>query len=224
MMPFERQSPPAFWADKERQLGDKLRTRQPGHAIPDVLAWQHDSRSLAAWFHEQVRPASQPRLCAYCDERLGVTSPETVDHFIPQHAHPELALCWQNLYPACAFCNQTAKGTKWSCHLLRPDVDLCGATAHEAFSTWFDFDPDSGRLCPAPEASRRMRARVRLTLRVFALNTPARCQARRMRWRSLQYAVRAGQAADIQEDAQQGPYRFVAERYLAAGLAAGPSV
>lgn len=213
MMPFVRQPAPPFWAQKERQLAEALIS---GQMLPKVMAWQHEQRSLAAWFHQAVRPPAMPRLCAYCDAALGETSAETVDHFIPQHARPELSLCWENLYPACSRCNQTAKGQKWSCALLRPDVDLVGATAWLAFARWFDFDPVSGRLRPAPEGTPRMRARVRLTLRVFQLNTEERCHARRQRWRDLQNARKAQSLADIKQDAAQGPYRFVAEQVLVA--------
>lgn len=116
------------------------------------------------------------------------SSPETIDHFIPEHAAPKLGLWWSNLYPACSFCNNTAKRTKWSCHMLRPDVDLLpreGEADVEAFLRFFDFDPEDGRLSPAPDTDPVTRARVRLTIGIFHLNEPTRCLARRNRWRDL---------------------------------------
>lgn len=219
MMPLVRQAAPGFWAAREQQL---LAALHEAGARPRVLAWQHESRSLADWFHASVRDPAQPRLCAYCDGALGETSAETIDHFFPQQRYPELALCWENLYPACHYCNQIAKRSQGSCRLLRPDVDLQGEPALQAFLRWFELDPESGRIREAPTATRKMRARVRLTLRVFQLNTPARCQARKMRWRDLLNALKAGDEARIHEDVAQGPYRFVAEQLLAARPALEP--
>lgn len=212
-MPLSRQAAPDFWSVKEEQLLDDLKN---GKKLPNVLAWTHQSRRISEWFHEQVRQAEEPRLCAYCDGPLGETSLETIDHFFPKEEYPELALCWENLYPACHCCNQGAKRSQWSCRLIRPDVDLLGKTAHDAFSLWFDFDPVTGKLSPAITASLRMRARARMTLGVFKINTEARCKARLLRWRNLLNAEIANDEALIHENASQGPYRFVAERYLAS--------
>jgi uncharacterized protein (TIGR02646 family) len=45
--------------------------------------------------------------CAYCDHfELGEGSRETIDHFRPKSAFPELAYAWDNLFPACDQCQQ----------------------------------------------------------------------------------------------------------------------
>lgn len=217
MMPFVRQPALGSWWDaKQERLFELL---LGGRDVPDgILGWTHEGRTVADWFHSRVRAPGEPKLCAYCDGALRETSVETIDHFFPKHAFPWLALAWENLYPTCERCNEHEKGRQWSCHLIRPDVDLVAhkATSMEAFSRLFDFDPCTGRLRPALEATRKMRARVRLTLRILGLNNAERCHARKRRWLALLNASKTNDEEFILEDAVNGPYRFVAEQFLAA--------
>jgi len=214
MMPLRRREAPGFWRDRERSylLREDVSCKYVLHQ------WRHKKRSLAEWFHAEVRAAAEPHLCAYCDARLAISSPETIDHFVPEHAVRELGLSWQNLYPACALCNSTFKGKKWSCRLLRPDVDLipaAGESELDAFFRHFYFDPATGTLSPAPGADPITRARVRLTLGVFRLNTTARCNARRDRWRDLLNAAKHPcDDGRMEQLASQGPFRFVARLFL----------
>lgn len=218
MMPLRRRPAPAFWDERERRYLFATKRTPAKKALHKL---QYRRRSLADWFHGEVRDPSEPHLCAYCDARLIESSPETIDHFVPEHAVRELGLSWQNLYPSCAQCNSTFKGTKWSCRLLRPDVDLLPGSGEEgdldAFLRHFYFDPLTGRLSPAPGADPITRARVRLTLGVFHLNHPSRCLARRERWKDLANAAKhPPDAARLDEMASQGPYRFVARFFMAA--------
>jgi len=200
--PFDRQSEPDFWAEKERRW-----LRGDTSAKAALHGMQHQSRSLSAWFHEKVRPAREPRLCAYCDGPLKETSPETIDHFIPEHADRSLGLAWTNLFPACATCNSTFKGQKWSCRLVRPD--------REPVDRWFELDLETGRLVPALELDRVTRARVRLTIRVLGLNAEERCRARVWTWRSLVNAAKDPvDAMFLEHHASEGPYRVVAALFL----------
>lgn len=218
MMPMRRQPEPAAWADKESSYLaklDKLSGKAPLHS------WQHEGKKLAHWFHAEVRASSEPSLCAYCDGPLGETSPQTIDHFLPEQDFPELGLSWHNLYPACSSCNTVHKRKQWSCYLLRPDSDLIfvdeAPSVLEVFAKWFDFEPSTGALSPAPGAPRATRARVRLTIRVLGLNERTRCNARKNRWQDLRNAVK--HPADyprLDEMVLLGPYRFVAVYFLAA--------
>lgn|GEM_PF-2202522 len=199
MTPFPRQPAPAFWADKERRWQAVLPDR--GRRDP-LRQWRHEKVSLAARFHDTVREVSEPRACAYCDGSLTETSRETIDHFLPEHAFPELALSWDNLFPACDRCNSTYKGTRWSCRLVRPDTD--------PVEDLFDFDEQTGRLRPRAALGWPMRVNVRLTIRVFRLNEGARCRARQRVWRTMFLAT---ENASISADyASDGPYRFVARK------------
>jgi uncharacterized protein (TIGR02646 family) len=200
---LDRQPAPHFWSDKERQYID--RTTEAGEAL---RKWAKDGKTLATWFHECVRPAGEPNNCAYCDGILGVTSSETIDHFIPCHFDRIFGLAWTNLYPACQACNTDFKGRDWSCKLLRPDVD--------PVEDWIAFDPADGRLYPAPEYDRRIRARVRLTIRIFGLNAPIRCQSRRTAWKNIRNAMNTSDEETTQVYAQQGPYRMVSRLFLAS--------
>lgn len=202
---LERQSAPEFWFDKERQY--LTSTKEAGDAL---RKWTHDGKTLALWFHQSVRPSGQSHNCAYCDAILGETSTETIDHFIPYHFDRTFGLSWTNLYPACQMCNTGFKGTKWSCKLLRPDVD--------PVDDWIVFDPDDGRFTPAPELDRRTQARVRLTLRVFGLNDGTRCKARRQVWKHLENAARNSDLETLDSYAHEGPYRLVARLFLASRI------
>ncbi len=155
---FPRRPEPAFWGEYERRW-----LRGAGPKVDPLHDWVRLGRTLARWFHDEVRPEREPHNCAYCDGPLGVESPATIDHFIPKSRCRELSLCWENLYPACALCNTQAKRTSGSCFLLRPDVDPVEA--------WVDFNPRTGRLEPSAELQDRLaRARVSRTLHVLHLN------------------------------------------------------
>ncbi|HVK66373.1 MAG TPA: HNH endonuclease [Polyangium sp.] len=215
MMAFRRRSAPAFWRDKERAyLFDRA-----GVSAKDALkGWQHKNKKLSRWFHEEVRPEGEPRLCAYCDARLRESSPETIDHFVPEHAVPEWGLSWQNLYPSCSLCNSGLKKAKWSCGLLRPDGDVASAEADDlhAFLRWFSFEPGSGRLAPARNLERAEQARVRLTIGMFGLNESTRCQARYDVWQTLlDVAKPPTNHARLDALVRRGPYRFVALLFMA---------
>ncbi len=202
---FDRQPAPSFWAGKERQYLDRIT-----EASDALNKWAHDKKALARWFHECVRPVGEPSNCSYCDGELRLTSSETIDHFIPCHFDRSTGLHWPNLYPACQACNTKFKGTQWSCKLLRPDVD--------PVEQWIAFDPDDGKLSPAPERDRKTRARVRLTIRVFGLNEPSRCKARRQVWKNLRNAVNSVEGIDqetLDKYGTEGPYRLVARLFLA---------
>lgn len=203
MRRFERQAEPSFWGAYER----RWLYATTGTTV-DPSRWQREKRTLAEWFHELVRAGDEARGCAYCDGPLGLESPETIDHFLPQARCRQLALDWANLYPACVQCNSTFKGTRASCALARPDVDPVEA--------WFDFDEVTGRLEPAPELDRRTRARVRLTIRVFGLNATARCKERQRLPRTLDNALRTRDFTFVTEAVKAGPYRFVTEKFLRA--------
>ncbi len=167
-----------------------------------------------------VRAPSDPRACAYCDGSLTETSRETIDHFLPESTFPELALAWDNLFPACDRCNSTYKGARWSCRLVRPDTD--------PVEDLFDFDEQTGRLRPRARLVWAMRVNVRLTIRVFRLNEGARCRARQRVWQNMLRA--AGDASIWEGYAREGPYRFVARKFAEAmaprwarGASWGPS-
>jgi uncharacterized protein (TIGR02646 family) len=209
--PFARQPEPEFWAAKESQW----RGLAPDFGKRDPLNdWSHQKRSLGAWFHARVRAPGEPRLCAYCDGSLTEQSRETIDHFLPRHVFPELALCWPNLFPACDRCNSEYKKTRWSCRIVRPDID--------PVDTYFELDGETGWLRPAPHLDWPTRVNVRLTIHVFRLNDRHRCRARYRVLRDMRNAAkrdaRSGERdrPTLQERAEQGPYRFVARRFLDA--------
>jgi hypothetical protein len=144
-------------------------------------------------------------------------SRETIDHFLPRHrdAFPELALAWENLFPACDRCNSQYKKTRWSCRLVRPDTD--------PVEGYFDLDEATGQLHPVADLDWDTRVNVRLTICVFRLNDSHRCIGRLRVLNYLRTVSRAyqgeadakdGEEVALAEFAAQGPYRFVARRFL----------
>lgn len=208
MTPFRRRLAPDFWREHEarwRQRGAVLSARAALHG------WRQGGESLARAFHRTVRVEGDPLLCAYCDGELGLTSGETIDHFLPESLCRalglfELGLSWTNLFPACTACNSTFKRDRWSCLLLRPDVDPVSAC--------FAFRPRTGEVYAAPEFDRVTRVRVTKTIHVFGLNTEVRRYARLRLLRDLVNAHACGDHERVAEMAEQGPYRFVARHFL----------
>ncbi len=219
MTPFERRPAPPFWAEKEALWA----SRSAEWLALDPLGWKHLGHSLRQWFHDSCRDPSEPALCAHCDGDLDVTSRKTVDHHAPRKRFQELSLAWHNLMPCCDLCNETYKGEQWSCALVRPDRD--------PVDVWFDVNLDSGALRPSPEIHDNpvLRARVRLTIKVFRLNTAGRCKARRDVVRALRNAWKRdarNQEHDrftVAERVAQGPYRIVAQRFLEAVPSSTPA-
>ncbi|MFT3774557.1 MAG: hypothetical protein QM820_55070 [Minicystis sp.] len=211
MTPFRRQPQPEFWAAREQ----RWLALAPGFGERDPLNdWQYQKRSLGFWFRSLVRAADEPRLCAYCDGSLTEQSRETIDHYLPQHEFPELAVSWWNLFPACDRCNSEYKRTRWSCRLVRPDTDPVEA--------YFDFDEITGWLRPGAHLDWATRVSVRLTIRVLRLNDEHRCKGRLRVLNEMRNAhkrdakTRERDGATLQDRAARGPYRFVARRFLDA--------
>lgn len=96
MTPFRRQPAPGPWLEIEAQWRKRGASMSASEALH---GWQRDKQSIARLFHDSVRPEEDPRLCAYCDGELGPTSPETIDHFIPESTCRSLGLFELGLSP-----------------------------------------------------------------------------------------------------------------------------
>lgn len=203
MSPLTRGEAPAFWRERAKKCA-----REGLSGKYALHHWQFETRRLADVFHDHVRPTRRPKLCAYCDGDLRVTSAETIDHFLSESAHPEGALEWDNLYPACHECNIVRKRARWSCKLVRPDRD--------PVESWFEFDPEDGSVRPAADVDPVTRARIRMSIGVFGLNTTERRDARIKTWRLLRNSARAHDMEIVRQCATEGPYRFIARRLLAS--------
>lgn len=217
MTPFRRRPEPDFWTGKE----ERWLSLAPAFGDRDPLNdWQHDNVSLGHQFRNRVRAPDDPCLCAYCDGSLKEQSRETIDHFLPRHAFPELSLSWWNLFPACDRCNSEYKNARWSCRLVRPDTD--------PVDTYFDLDEMTGRLRPGAGLDWQTRVNVRLTIRVFRLNDVHRCEGRRRVLNEMRNAWKKHprtlerDGATLEERAARGPYRFVARKFLDAVPASTP--
>jgi 5-methylcytosine-specific restriction endonuclease McrA len=199
---FERADAPAFWGEREAAW----RASDPRSTGKEALRnRKHERRPLAAWFHDLVRPAGEPRNCAYCDGRLGGTSPETIDHFVPEARDPTLGLAWANLYPACAACNTSHKGERWDDALLRPEAFRAEQVV---------VDMETGELLPAEDLDPQTVARLTVTFTLLGLNERPRPDLRRRAFREVLAARRAGDFELLEAQVRQGPYRFIAASVL----------
>lgn len=96
--------PSAKWFDAAEDASKRAVQEGKDHRVRDVYRDPEVKAALEKLFH---------RKCAYCEQPLG--EDWDVDHFRPKKSvaesagHPGyywLAYRWENLYPACRFCNQ----------------------------------------------------------------------------------------------------------------------
>ena len=125
--------------------------------------------------------------CAFCDSKIRISSPETVEHFKPKSQYPELAYTWENLFPCCALCN-TNKGEKFptSIELLKIDE------AYYDFSRYFLANFRTGEIEPNPHNSQENQQRALATIDVYDLNNEERCLERKReydRWSKDNYDI-----------------------------------
>ncbi|MBO0409430.1 TIGR02646 family protein [Enterococcus hulanensis] len=60
--------------------------------------------------------------CTYCEQKLGITSTHTIDHFYPKSIYEDKILEWNNLFLCCSVCNYS-KGGKDPKDILNPAED-----------------------------------------------------------------------------------------------------
>lgn len=135
--------PSDTWFEKAANATAKAIEEGVDHQVRDLYRDDQVRMALEKLFH---------RKCAYCESRLGTVAPEEVEHYRPKGAvaeqpeHPGyywLAYRWENLYPACTFCNQRRRDRP---HWDRP---VTGPTTGKGTS--FPLEDESGRAM-TPEA------------------------------------------------------------------------
>jgi hypothetical protein len=85
--------------------------------IIDYKFWFSKLLPTAEWSPYHLINNLGIKVCPYCNRQFTFTvinknksiRPE-IDHFLPQHTHPLLALSFFNLIPSCSICNQILKG------------------------------------------------------------------------------------------------------------------
>ncbi len=137
---------------------------------------QYRNKPLNKVLEEPLGEMTQEH-CAFCDGPF-VESRRTVEHFRPKKKFANQAFEWGNLFPACDAC-QAAKLEKWNEFLLKPD------DASYVFDEYFFCDADSGALIPNPAANDDNKARAKITIEIYGLNSPGRRTARLEQWKSF---------------------------------------
>ncbi len=135
-----------------------------------------DWRSQACYreIRRQLSAMTQAH-CAFCDGAIGVESRETVEHFRPKSAFPDLAYEWNNLFPCCDMC-QSNKREMFDPDLLKPDEP------EYAFNKYFVANFSTGEIEPSPHSDDSERRKAEVTIRIYGLNLPARKIARKRTW------------------------------------------
>ncbi|MBI4740147.1 MAG: hypothetical protein HY777_01010 [Betaproteobacteria bacterium] len=161
---------------------DCLRAGCPGWTKDFVAARERDPAHPFKWrsqacYREIRRQLSAMTMahCAFCDGAIGVESRETVEHFRPKSAFPDLAYEWNNRFPCCDMC-QSNKREMFDPDLLKPDAP------EYAFSTYFVANFRTGELEPSPRSDEKARLQAGVTIRIYGLNLPARKKARKREW------------------------------------------
>lgn len=173
MRKLARPAPPdclANYAGQWTQDYVAARTQNPTHRFKwrNTECYQAIRQSLLAMTQSH---------CAFCDEIVGTSSRETVEHFRPKSQFPQLAYDWGSLFPCCDVC-QAQKLEKFAEGLLKPDED------EFAFSRYFVVNYKTGEMAPSPQAEADARERAAITIQLYGLNLPARTKARKREWES----------------------------------------
>ena len=143
-----------------------------------------DGRTARDWALPVLKSMSQGH-CSFCDAfPLEDRAKIPVEHFRPK-SHDDfahLAFEWTNLYYCCGYC-QSEKHDQWEDDLIAPDeLDY-------SFQRYFAFDYTNGCIWPNPTASTADQERARVTIRLFGLDSVARCQHRMLEFRKFSDAV-----------------------------------
>ena len=108
--------------------------------------------------------------CNYCDNYMGYSSRDTIDHFLPKKHFSHQAYAWGNLYLCCDGCQR--KGTKYDRQVLRPDA------ADYSFSRYFRYKRNGELVVIAEDDTDRIRAEI--TIKILDLNDAELVSDRRL--------------------------------------------
>ena len=181
----KQQRPPApqqfeEYAEKWKNQSLNLRSHNPRG-----FTWYIVNGSTARDWALPVLKAMTQGHCSFCDAfPLEDRTKIPVEHFRPK-SHDEfahLAFEWTNLYYCCGYC-QSEKHDQWEDDLIAPDeLDY-------SFQRYFAFDYTNGSIWPNPTASPADQERATVTIRLFGLDSVARCQHRMLEFRKFSDAV-----------------------------------
>jgi uncharacterized protein (TIGR02646 family) len=161
MHPWTRPAEPAELQNKRSELTlnfikeRKQTGKTPACSWPKVTNADGEIETL-----QTLLARSTIQHCNYCDNRMGYSSRDTIDHFLPKKHFSHQAYAWRNLYLCCDGCQR--KGTKYHYQVLRPD------TADYSFSRYFRYKRNGELAVIADEGPDRVRAEK--TIEILDLN------------------------------------------------------
>lgn len=119
VMPFEELRKTIADLAKFKALCKDDDSRKQFHKnITEVFDYDAFTTKKASWDAFDLCNASRTRTCPYCNQAYAFTVVRkedgkgfrpTLDHFLPQHLFPHLALSLDNLIPSCYTCNANLK-------------------------------------------------------------------------------------------------------------------
>ncbi len=175
-------TPPQFDEHAEKWTTQWLNLRKQN---PRGFAWYTiEGRTARNWALPVLLSMTQGH-CSFCDafpleDRMKIP----VEHFRPK-THDEfahLAFEWTNLYYCYSYC-QSEKRDQWEDGLIGPDEP------DYEFQRYFVFDYTNGSILPSPMGLHLGQARAEITIRLFGLDSVARCQHRMLEFRKFSDAV-----------------------------------
>ena len=197
MNPCFRGPAPALLHEYGNEIAQEYITKRSENPAHKFRWPQRSGQSLYKVAYAALVDMSELR-CAYCDGHpIDATGEEQIDHFRPKSRKEfyGLVCSWDNLFLICSACNK-AKLSKWDEALLRPDEQGF------AFSRYFSYRTDTGKLEPNAAASRLDQHRAEQTIKIFGLNRAGACTMR-------QWTVKSIQRVESQIELDDLGYRYL---------------
>lgn len=116
--------------------------------------------------------------CALCESRLDKSDRTQIEHYHCKAIYRHLAFHWENLLPACAYCNFCKGDCDHQGTQIKPDA--------EDPELFFSIHPDTGKIEPLAGLPAADSARAEETIRLFKLNRDALKTSRKERLEELE--------------------------------------
>lgn len=167
MRKFSRAAEPAICTSHSAKWNAQWAALRMKNSKAAFSWYEVDGKSARDHLLPALREQSQEH-CSFCDAfPVDGVSNETIEHFRPKGKFHDQAYTWTNLYYCCDAC-QNAKRESWDDHLLHADAP------DYAFSQYFEFDFTTGEIRPNSLASEADQQRAAVTVKLYALDSPAR--------------------------------------------------
>lgn len=202
---FQREPAPAILSDNQEKWTEQLtqRVAQQPNRMSAIFDWPKVGGKRIS---ELIKPVLERQThfhCSYCDGSymLSGDANATIDHFRPKSdtRFIRFAFDWHNLYLACRAC-QGFKKEQFDDLLLQPDAP------DFEFERYFEYDFYRHEINPQRFALQEDQRRAEITINIFRLNHPSRCETRRA---CIKWYLKAMRDAEFELDTCNYRYLLV---------------